>query len=257
MKILTGSRETPKIFAAPTSLVLKFANSLHLGHLPGIGTRFDLRRGEYEGGYKVWECTTDLVRYILTDLIVMSKVTHMGDEKFRALELGAGAALPTIALLHRITNDPHFHAKYRIHVQDFNWQVLASFSLLNMGLNFNHEDLKFLLRRRRLRFLYGDWSQFQFRKHKYDLIFMSEVLYDEDNYKSLHEILEYNLKYDGYILIATKNTYFGCSGDLRLWLKYVESQNRFHVEEQYKTETAGVPRTILVMRRLGLDPQWF
>jgi protein-histidine N-methyltransferase len=56
----------------------------------------DLRTNIYEGGYKTWECSLDLVRYLLDrgprkDLDDLMRVDHV-------LEMGCGSALPSLLL---------------------------------------------------------------------------------------------------------------------------------------------------------------
>jgi protein-histidine N-methyltransferase len=59
-------------------------------------TDSDLTTNVYEGGYKTWECSLDLARYLLDrgprkDLDDMSRVDHV-------VEMGCGSALPTLVL---------------------------------------------------------------------------------------------------------------------------------------------------------------
>lgn len=56
----------------------------------------DLRTNVYEGGYKTWECSIDLVKYLLDrgprkDLDDMTRVGHV-------VELGCGSAMPSCLL---------------------------------------------------------------------------------------------------------------------------------------------------------------
>jgi protein-histidine N-methyltransferase len=56
----------------------------------------DLQTNVYEGGYKTWECSIDLVRYLLDrgprkDLDDMTRVDHV-------VEMGCGSALPSLLL---------------------------------------------------------------------------------------------------------------------------------------------------------------
>jgi protein-histidine N-methyltransferase len=59
-------------------------------------TDSDLTTNIYEGGYKTWECSLDLARYLLDrgprkDLDDMARVDHV-------VEMGAGSALPTLVV---------------------------------------------------------------------------------------------------------------------------------------------------------------
>ncbi|KAG2171988.1 hypothetical protein INT43_001465, partial [Umbelopsis isabellina] len=81
----------------------------------------DLIKGIYEGGFKTWECSLDLVEFMHS----------MDDEAFankKILELGCGSALPGIYLLMR--NDTT-----RVDFQDYNEQVLQYITIPNIILN--------------------------------------------------------------------------------------------------------------------------
>jgi protein-histidine N-methyltransferase len=63
--------------------------------LTGLETT-DLQTNVYEGGYKTWECSLDLCRYLLDrgprkDIDDMARVNHV-------IEMGCGSALPSLVL---------------------------------------------------------------------------------------------------------------------------------------------------------------
>jgi protein-histidine N-methyltransferase len=81
----------------------------------------DLIKGIYEGGFKTWECSLDLVEFMHS----------MDDAAFankKILELGCGSALPGIYLLMRIDTT-------RVDFQDYNDQVLQYITIPNIILN--------------------------------------------------------------------------------------------------------------------------
>ena len=47
----------------------------------------DVVSGKYEGGFKVWECSLDLVQYILSEV---PEVSSASSQPLRVLELGCG-----------------------------------------------------------------------------------------------------------------------------------------------------------------------
>ncbi|KAI8342539.1 hypothetical protein BC941DRAFT_344731 [Chlamydoabsidia padenii] len=81
----------------------------------------DLVRGVYEGGFKTWECSIDLVQWLagLPDEAIQDK---------QVLEIGCGSALPSLYLLAR-------HKHNRVDVQDYNDQVIRLITLPNILLN--------------------------------------------------------------------------------------------------------------------------
>ncbi|KAI7905532.1 uncharacterized protein BX663DRAFT_500055 [Cokeromyces recurvatus] len=81
----------------------------------------DLIRGVYEGGFKTWECSVDLVQFLSS--LSEDQITHK-----RVLELGCGSSLPSLFLLsHSQTN--------RVDVQDYNSQVIRYITIPNILLN--------------------------------------------------------------------------------------------------------------------------
>ncbi|KAI8645110.1 hypothetical protein BD408DRAFT_412258 [Parasitella parasitica] len=81
----------------------------------------DLIKGVYEGGFKTWECSIDMVQYLSG--LPEEQLTNK-----RVLELGCGSSLPSLFLLtHSNTN--------RVDVQDYNDQVIRYITLPNILLN--------------------------------------------------------------------------------------------------------------------------
>lgn len=249
-KIKIKSNYFPELFSVSNGFVKQWTRSLGLVSVPGLYSDLDLEKGKYEGGFKVWESTRDLVRFINEDISIMGELLYRQSRKFKALEIGAGASLPSLALLNRLIDDPNFRSDYRIHCQDYNWQVLASSTLLNFAANLPPNYFQALIESGCLRFFHGDWKDFRTRSnYKYDLIMMSEVLYNSANYDSLFSLLDRHLKHNGYIIIATKNTYFGLSGGLYSWLDYLEKKNVFHMCKTVHVFASNIPRSIVVMKR--------
>jgi len=198
----------------------------------------------------VWESTKDLVKFVTEDTGIMNELMY-DRSKFKCLEIGAGASIPSLSLLSRLISDPKFVSHYRIHLQDFNWEVLASLTLLNFAANYPTDYLEALIATKCLRLFCGDWKNFRIESnYRYNLIIMSEVLYNSDNYRSLHNLLDRLTKDDGYIVIATKDTYFGLSGSLHLWLQQLDDLRVFEVHQTIRISTTNIPRSLLILRRL-------
>lgn len=58
-------------------------------------TNSDIVKNKYEGGFKLWECSEDLVEYLMNNL----KFVHEFVKNRNVLELGCGHALPAIYCL--------------------------------------------------------------------------------------------------------------------------------------------------------------
>ncbi|KAI8367615.1 uncharacterized protein BYT42DRAFT_504172 [Radiomyces spectabilis] len=81
----------------------------------------DLVRGVYEGGFKTWECSLDLVEFL-----AQLPSHEICDKKI--LELGCGSALPSLYLLSR-------DEKNRVDVQDYNEEAIRYITIPNILLN--------------------------------------------------------------------------------------------------------------------------
>lgn len=236
-----------ELFSVNKVIIKHWTRWLNLTSVPGLYSELDLVKGTYEGGFKVWESTKDLIKYLSTSETEMMCQLLYSPGTLRVLEIGAGSALPTMTLLNRICGDPAFNKPYEFHLQDFNWEVLASLSLINFAANFPIDFLEALIDKQCLRFFHGDWKNFK-SDSRYNLIMMSEVIYNADNYESLHSLFIEHLDFDGYIVLATKNTYFGLSGDLYSWIQFVNSKKVFYQQQQIVITTSNIPRSIIIMR---------
>ncbi|KAG0140463.1 hypothetical protein CROQUDRAFT_665139 [Cronartium quercuum f. sp. fusiforme G11] len=120
----------------------------------------DLLPGVYEGGFKTWESSLDLIRYFSRTGIHLT--TRLKDPKrketMRLLEVGCGTALPTVWLLYKLfydliyqdhlknqnlqassqSNEPSRVAQpLEFYLQDFNEEVLYLLTLPNIILAFH------------------------------------------------------------------------------------------------------------------------
>lgn len=186
----------------------------------------DLVPGVYEGGFKTWECSLDLVDYLEGN----GKSACLVGK--RILELGCGTAVPTMYLLHKILALPitENQPKTMIHLQDYNASVLELVTLPNLilvwlmspasisylkseaeddssdppdpskpsELNITPELKTAFLqslqeRNISLRFFSGSWETFNFDildgTRRYDLVLTSETIYRVESLPSLVNLL--------------------------------------------------------------------
>ncbi|KLJ05376.1 hypothetical protein EMPG_11148 [Blastomyces silverae] len=68
----------------------------------------DLRPTVYEGGLKTWECAIDLAKLVAAEEIpsLLSDMAGGGGEDVDIIELGAGTAIPSLAILHHLLSRP-------------------------------------------------------------------------------------------------------------------------------------------------------
>ncbi|GAA6023690.1 hypothetical protein JCM10207_008750 [Rhodosporidiobolus poonsookiae] len=111
-----------------------------------IDEQTDLIKGVYEGGLKTWECSLDLVD-------CLDERRFAGEEELNSprvrgksvLEVGCGTAVPSCAVFARLLNeirkaptatDAARPKKTRLHLQDYNKQVLTLITLPNLLLTY-------------------------------------------------------------------------------------------------------------------------
>ena len=207
----------------------------------------DLCSGVYEGGFKVWECSLDLVEHLKSNrsLLVDKSV----------LDIGCGGALPSIYSLLCGASFVCF--------QDFNEEVIDCFTIPNAVYNSsnnydkiqelnsevdNLEDLK-----NKAMFLSGDWKAVDlFLKSKnieFDLIVSSETIYNVKYYPALHSLICNCLRKNGHALLANKTYYFGVGGSSKDFAEYVKKQGRLSIDVILEI-TEGVKREILKLEWL-------
>ncbi|KAM0753535.1 hypothetical protein T439DRAFT_285325, partial [Meredithblackwellia eburnea MCA 4105] len=193
----------------------------------------DLVKGVYEGGLKTWECSLDLVDCLCG--LGFGDLQGGEPDMIRGksvLEIGCGTALPTCALFSRLVAEvtrapstPGNPAKVtRIHLQDYNKQVLSLITLPNILLAFAKNltnattssplplgDVElspeyiahfeaFLERERiELNFYQGDWKgmegilvpemESETSSKGYDIVLTSETVYELQSLPSLLDLL--------------------------------------------------------------------
>ncbi|XP_078347361.1 histidine protein methyltransferase 1 homolog [Oculina patagonica] len=213
----------------------------------------DLIPSVYEGGLKIWECSIDLVEYLLE-----SGVNFRGK---RVLEIGCGAGLPGIyALLQGA----------EVHFQDYNDDVIEYVTIPNVLFNLAQQNEQCQLEtatfdllgsaQKCCRFFSGDWgSVVNFINPElvsdmmYDVILTSETIYAVESHAKLYHFIKRHLKKpDGIAYVAAKTHYFGVGGGTRSFEKLVKLDGVFDVSI-CKVYSDCVQREILCMKYLQVN----
>lgn len=115
----------------------------------------DIVPGVYEGGYKVWECTLDLLKFMSDN--------ELGLAGKSVMDIGCGHGLLGIAALKSGGAICYF--------QDFNKEVLENVTALNAFINDVDPSC--------YRFAYGDWDNLVGMQgnEKFDIIVGAEIIY--------------------------------------------------------------------------------
>lgn len=102
------------------------SNAIH-DILMGTSDELDLKKNVYEGGFKLWECSYDLVDAVL-------RYSESGE--FNSLkcylELGCGTSLPTCYLLSKLLSSSVESSIKKVIISDFNLEVLRLVSIPNI-----------------------------------------------------------------------------------------------------------------------------
>lgn len=202
----------------------------------------------YEGGLKIWECSIDLVEYLLE--------SEMSFDGKRVMEVGCGAGLPGIYVLLQGAE---------VHFQDYNDDVIEYVTIPNVLVNLAQQQKQnqserassdlLETARKCCRFFSGDWGSVvdfinpgQVNEMMYDVILTSETIYAVESHVKLYNVIKRHLKKpDGIAYVAAKTHYFGVGGGTRSFEKLVKMDGVFDVSVG-KVYTDGVQREILCMK---------
>lgn len=203
--------------------------------LPYLQANSDLIAGRYEGGFKVWESTVDLIEHLEQERLLRPEQSY--------LDVGCGAGLLGIGALQCRPR--------RVHFMDFNRSVLRWFTAPNVLLNCRHlfdrpEQLVDYLGDA-CRFLPGDWDEQPepaAAEDKYDCILTAETIYSPENYEKLVRLIRRQLAPSGKAFVAAKTHYFGVGGSVYDFERLVQADAELKVR-CVRTVDAPVERQIL------------
>ncbi|KAJ2352511.1 hypothetical protein IWW50_004407 [Coemansia erecta] len=88
-------------------------------------TAADVIKNEYEGGLKTWECSMDLLGYLIDH---QHELFAASDRSFRVMDIGCGTALPSLYLLANVPNA-------KLCLQDYNKDVIELITIPNVLAN--------------------------------------------------------------------------------------------------------------------------
>jgi predicted nicotinamide N-methyase len=203
-----------------------------------IKDKTDLVTGVYEGGFKIWECSYDLLSHL-------QKITETEPVKnLNVLDLGCGSGVLGIACALQGAGSVTF--------QDYNAEVIKGITMPNYLANIgNRDDLNC-----KSHFVSGPWDTFCKSISKYekafDLILTSETIYNTSHYSSLIAIFDFCLSAKGRVLLAAKVNYFGVGGGVRQFEKDLVDLNSDASKWSFQTVQVledNVKREIVQIKR--------
>jgi predicted nicotinamide N-methyase len=141
----------------------------------------DLAPGEYEGGFKLWECGQDLTMFL--DHISAGQPDFWTEKA--VVELGCGHAIPSLYCLLRGAKEVAF--------QDYNEEVLEQLTSPTIAENLGEASPD------RVRLFSGDWSLLHtvMPFQHYDVILSSDTLYCQANHGPFLRLIKHLLKPGG------------------------------------------------------------
>ncbi len=199
--------------------VRKAANPVVDAAAPAASSESDLIPGRYEGGYKVWECSIDLSRYIAKYADVSA--TFRPDAM--VIELGCGQGLVGVVALALGAGEVHF--------QDYDKDVIW-----NLTIPVVEENIQVIgaTPGRKARFFAGDWGTLhadvlgpQGLVNAYDVVLTTETIYNEEASKRLLSCIKSCLKPEGVCYLSAKSFYFGVGGGVAGFLSLLERDGTF------------------------------
>lgn len=230
-------------------------NAIH-DILVGTSDELDLKKNVYEGGFKLWECSYDLV-----DTIEQYRADAAGKLDYNCyLELGCGTALPTSHLLSKLLSNEENSSIQKVIISDFNVEVLRLVSIPNILISWaltlgpevlysfmdpniplNQDELIFTpeliekfkqaLQEKNIHLLliHGSWGPTfcdLVSPQMPDIILTSETIYSVDSLPivldTLLRLLKNEKKY--LALVAAKEYYFGVGGSIIEFLQKLKEK---------------------------------
>jgi protein-histidine N-methyltransferase len=243
----------------------------------GLG-KDDVKTGVYEGGFKSWESSVDVVR------VLAARQQLRGGFEGRVLELGCGTALPSLAIWQWLLEKREkVEGGLNLGLADYNPSVLQLVTLPNLLLSWGQYAMKgeweeegemdiderimhsFLKdmggRDITLSFFSGAWSPDFVKVVGENMrsgsgpvtIIGAETIYSPFALKSFAETLMDLLKsMDGKektALVAAKRVYFGVGGSMEDFCEMVRAKGA--KVEQIREESDGVRRAVVEVKIPG------
>lgn len=224
----------------------------------GLDHQFDIIPGKYEGGFKVWECSIDLVQYLIKSINTTD--TLQATSTSNVLELGCGHGFPGIACLSKGFCNVLF--------SDLNEEVLTETTWPNIILNLNNRsdtcnlDSISIDALSHIQCYSGDWIKLSANLNdnvngcsyrsgsKFDLIVSAETLYSKESCMKILYMIINHLNINGIVLIASKKYYFGVEGGTaeieKLINQLYSSSLSFTVVEVYDDGVSNIREIIQI-----------
>lgn len=233
--------------------------------LLGSDEEIDLRKNVYEGGFKLWECSYDLVDEIASDTDLLARDS--------LLELGCGSALPSCFVFLKWLEKKATNKS--IILGDFNFEVLRLVTIPNIIVHWastlepehlaklqnpdiplKNDEIQLTSELREeftsalkllnisIQCISGSWGDAfadLVQPFSPNLILSSETIYSLDTLPTFIQLVQKLMARKGAIaLIAAKSYYFGVGGSLK------EFTTRLALCEPPLTfKTADVPNSLL------------
>jgi SAM-dependent methyltransferase len=190
-----------------------------------IASQYDVVKGRYEGGFKLWECSVDLAKHLLKHADVGDDDDDDAGVKLRGarvLELGCGHGVPGIVAALK--------GAAQVTLCDYNPEVLTTLAVPNVRANFTTDEA-----RGKFAYLGGDWGDLDahIQPGSFDLVLAAETIYSVDSYARHIRVLRRALRVGtGVALIAAKSYYFGVGGGVDAFRQAIE---RAHPDMEVKS----------------------
>ncbi|RZF37554.1 hypothetical protein LSTR_LSTR008592 [Laodelphax striatellus] len=190
----------------------------------------DIEEAQYEGGFKVWDCTYHLMKYLCLN---NPKARFIGK---KVLDLGCGNGFLGILSIYLGAEVVHF--------QDYNDIVIRNITIPNVLKNLQ----KCSLPPEKCKFYAGDWKSFsELNSFKYDVILTAATIYNSKCYGKLLSVFEENLESSGSVILAAKSHYFGWGGGTRKFEDYLQQNSKFETSTLW-TCSEGVQQDIIEIK---------
>lgn len=207
-----------------------------------ITNESDLNKNSYEGGFKSWECSYDLIDHLNVDDEFFEKNQHI-------LEIGSGTSLPS-CYIFRQKLSLNNKQSLNLVLSDFNYDVLRLVTVPNLIINWYttkydeeiitlSEELidEFLTCLKEhnisLSFISGSWGKefLSLLTTNFNLILTSETIYSLDSMPILADMLITLSSNDQTkSIVAAKDYYFGVGGSVIEFINYLKTHSTLNIE---------------------------